>query len=83
MQTMSFKENAAIDMMVGLFGQNNLFMLDTEDPASALSKIGRIDIPVIIEDTECVFAYEDYMDFAGGSTLRNCDLYDVSDPRVL
>ena len=85
MQMTSFKENAASDMLVGLFGQNNLFLLDMEDPAATLGNIGRIDIPILLDDQEYAFAYEDYMDYAEGelSTRRNCDLYDVSDPQVL
>ena len=85
MQMTSFKENAASDMLVGLFGQNNLFLLDMEDPAATLGNMGRIDIPILLDDQEYAFAYEDYMDYADGalSTRRNCDLYDVSDPQVL
>ena len=72
-------------MLVGLFGQNNLFLLDMEDPATTLGNMGRIDIPILLDDQEYVFAYEDYTDYAEGelSTRRNCDLFDVSDPRVL
>lgn len=84
-RTMSFRENAASDMLASLFGQNNLFILDMEDPVATLSGMGRVDIPIAADDAECVMAYEDYMDPAAGdlSSRRNCDLYDVSDPRVL
>ena len=56
-----------------------------ENPAVTLSNMGRIDIPILLDDQEYVFAYEDYMDYTDGelSTRRNCDLYDVSDPWVL
>lgn len=84
MQTTAFKENAAVDLLAGLFGQNNLFLLDLEDPADTLSSIGRVDIPILLDDQEYMFAYEDYMDYADVlSSRRNCDLYDVSDPRAL
>lgn len=85
MRTTSFRENAASDMLAGLFGQGNLFMLDMDDPEALLSRIGRVDIPIMADDAECVMAYEEYMDLADGdlSARRNCDLYDVSDPRVL
>ena len=82
MQMTSFKENAASDMLVGLFGQNNLFLLDMEDPAATLDNMGRIDIPILLDDQEYIFAYEEHMNYAEGefSTRRNCDLYDASDP---
>ena len=85
MQMTSFKDNAASDMLVGLFGQNNLFLLDMEDPAATLGNMGRIDIPILLDDQEYVLAYEEYMDYAKGelSSRRKCDLYDVSDPQVL
>ena len=85
MQMTSFKDNAASDMLVGLFGQNNLFLLDMEDPAVTLGNMGRIDIPILLDDQEYVLAYEEYMDYAEGelSSRRKCDLYDVSDPQVL
>ena len=37
-------------MLVGLFGQNNLFLLDMEDPATTLGNMGRIDIPILLDD---------------------------------
>ena len=85
MQMTSFKENAAMNLLAGLFGQNNLFLLDMEDPEKTLLDIGRVDIPITLDDQEYVFAYEEYTDFAEGdlSSRRNCDLYDVSDPHVL
>lgn len=81
----SFKENAANQDFVNLFGQNNLFLLDMEDPEAVLSSIGRVDIPIMIDESECMFAYEEYFEYASGdfSGRRNCELYDTSDPRVL
>jgi hypothetical protein len=56
-----------------------------ENPDNVLSNIGHVDIPITLDDSECIFAYEDYLDNSDGyfSQYRNCDLYDGSDPRVL
>jgi hypothetical protein len=60
-------------------------MLDMEDPNTILSSIGRIDIPIMLDDTEYILAYEDYLDIAVDNLKgkRNCDLYDSTDPYVL
>lgn len=72
-------------MLVNIFGQRNLFLLDMENPDEILNEIGRIDVPITLDDSECVFAYEDYLENASGqlSSFRNCDLYGETDPRVL
>lgn len=85
MQTTTFQENGASDGMIDIFSERNLFILDMEDPDSFLAGAGRVDIPIALDDSECAFAYEEYLDPADGdlSARRNCDIYDESDPRVL
>lgn len=78
----TFRENGITDILTDVFGQGNLFMLDMEDPQAVMSSIGRIDIPVRHFDSECILAYEDYTD-ESDQGIRNCNLYDVSDPRSL
>jgi hypothetical protein len=50
-----------------------------------LSSIGKIDIPIILDESEYIFAYEDYLDINEDNpdNKRNCELYDTIDPYVL
>ena len=85
MQYTSFKEDIIIENQQNIFNNNNLFILDIENTQTILSSIGKIDIPIILDDSEYIFAYEDYLDINEDNinNIRNCDLYDNTDSYVL
>lgn len=50
-------------VLTKLFGQDNVFILDLLSADVVADNIGRTDIDIQVDDTECMRAYEQYTEF--------------------
>lgn len=79
-----YSSKGALSVLDELFGERNLFILNLEDPKEIADKIGKIAIPITMNDTEDIRVYEDWLDYGEGdlSDLHNYEIYSKDDSRV-
>lgn len=74
--------SGALSVLKSIFNERNLFVLDVDDPKKIADKIGRVAVPVLLNEVEDARAYEDWLSVDEATGLAPADEYDASDPRA-
>lgn len=79
-----YSSKGTLSVLDELFGERNLFILNLEDPEQIADKIGKVAVPIIMNDTEDIRVHEDWLDYGEGdlSDLHNYEIYSKDDSRV-
>jgi len=79
-----FENQAKENLLSGIFGENNLYILDLADPSQIVSRLGRVEIPVAYDDADCFRCFESETVFEDGSCVSDMyHNYDVEDSRTM
>ena len=79
--TSNHSSEGDLSVLEDIFGENNLFVIDLEDPNAIADKIGKVAIPVMVNDVEDVRVFEDWLDYGEGglSGIHNYEIFSKDD----
>ncbi len=73
-----------LDVLKELFDESNLFILDIDDPDAVADKIGKVAVPIILNDVDDIRVFEDWNDANEELTaLKNYEVYAHDDARAV
>lgn len=66
-----------------IFNDHNLFVIALDSADDVAKSIGKVDIPVILDNSNDIRMYEDWLDDDLSSGLQNSQMVGITDPRAL
>lgn len=92
----SDSSSGILSVLKSIYDGTNLFVVDLDDPIKIADKLGRVAVPVIVNDIDDVRAYEDWLDTSSfistyiedgietscSVDLKFSEIYDSNDPRA-
>lgn len=80
----NYSSKGDLSVLEDIFGENNLFVMDLEDPNAIADKIGKVAIPVMVNNVEDVRVFEDWLDYGEGdlSSIHNYEIFSKDDSQI-
>ena len=77
------KEGADLGYLQSLFNTHNLFVMTLDRANDVAKNIGSVDIPILLDNTNDIRVYEDWLDDDLSTGLPNSQTIGITDPRVM